>query len=191
MDSGGQKVGWHLVLWWILAAVIGFLIGSILAIPLTYAVVMRFHPEETNLIAGLCVGAAVGFVQVLVVRPVLPLKWIWVLGVIVGMGIPWAVGVLFTEAWFGPVQVSRMWLIPVVMVAGALAGLLQVGALTRHTFKAHWWIWLSLVFWGVTWLVTFIITWAEPLFNPLVVVLVHGVLSAASLIWLVRTSPSR
>ncbi len=190
MGSQRQKMGWGLVGWWILASVIGFLIGCIPAIVLTYAIVMRFHPEETNLIGGVCIGAAIGLAQVFSARRVLSLKWVWVLGVIVGMGVPWAVGLLLSEAWFGGFQVSRMWLTPIVIVAGALAGLIQVGALTRYTPKAYWWVWLSVMIWGVTWLVTFAFTWDEPMFNPFVVVLVHGALSGASLIWLIRTSSS-
>ena len=187
MDSREQNVGWALWGRWLLATVIGWVVGIVVAIVLSYTVVNRFHPEETNLIVGFCVAAAVGAAQVFAVRRVLSLKWVWVLGTIVGMGVPYTVVVLFAEAWFGAIQVSAMWLVPIVVVAGALAGMIQVGALTRHTMRAHWWIWVSVVTWGVTWLVSFSLR--EP--GLLVGILVHGALSGAFLIWLVRTLPSR
>jgi hypothetical protein len=187
MDSRGQNIGWDLWGWWLLATVIGLVVGLFAAIVLSYTVVNHFHPEETNLIVGLCVGAGVGFAQVFAVRRALSLKWMWILGVIVGMGLPYTIAVLFDEAWFGAIQVSGMWLIPIVIVAGALAGVIQVGALARLTLKAHWWIWGSVVTWGVTWLFSF------PLGGPglLVGPLVYGALSGAFLIWLIRISPSR
>jgi hypothetical protein len=187
MDSQGQNVGWALWGRWLLATIIGWVVGIVIAIVLSYTVVNLFHPEETNLIVGLCVGAAVSSAQLVAVRRVLPLKWVWLPGAIVGMGVPYTVAVLFSEAWFGAVQVSGMWLIPIVVITGALAGLIQVGALKRHTRRAYSWIWVSVVTWGVTWLVSFALR--EP--GLLVGVLVHGSLSGSFLIWLVRTSPSR
>ena len=186
VDPQGQNVGWKFLGRWFLATVIGLVLGLIVAIVLSYAIVNQFHPEETNLILGLCVGAAVGFAQVLAVRRVLSLKWKWMLGVIAGMGVPYTIAVLFDEAWFGAIRVSEMWQIPIVIVTGALAGKIQVGVLACHTLKAQWWIWVSTVTWGVTWLVSF------PLdnYSILVAPLVYGGLSGALLIWLIRTSPS-
>jgi hypothetical protein len=187
MDYREQNLGWALGGRWLLATIIGWVVGVVAAIVLSYTVVNLFHPEETNLIVGLCIGAGVGSAQVIAVRRVLSLKWGWVLGVIVGMGVPYTVDVLSAEAWLGAIQVSEMWLIPIVIVSGALAGVIQVPSLTPHTLRARWWIWASMVAWGVTWLVSFILR--EP--GLLVGVLVLGVLSGSFLIWLVRTSPSR
>lgn len=187
MDSREQSIGWAFWGLWLLATVIGWVVGIIVAIILSYTIVNLFHPEETNLIVGLCVGAGVGSAQVIAVRRVLSLTWGWVLGAIVGMGVPYTVAVLLTEDWLGAIQVSEIWLIPIVVVAGVLAGVIQVTALTRHTLRARWWIWASVVAWGVTWFISF--TLRKP--GLLVGVLVHGALSGLFLIWLVRTSPPR
>ena len=184
MDSRERIDGWSLWGRWLVASFFGWVAGVVIAIVLSYTVVNLFHPEETNLIAGVCVGAAVGCAQVATVRQVLSLQWVWVLGTIVGFGAPYTVVVLFVESWFGAIEVSEMWLIPIVIVVGALAGVIQAGALKRHTPNAHWWIWLSMAIWGVTWLVSF--TLHEP--GLFVGVLVHAALSGASLVWLVRNS---
>jgi hypothetical protein len=186
MDSRGQIIGRALWGRWLVATVFGWVVGIVVAIVLSYTVVNLFHPEETNLITGLCVGAAIGCAQVVAVRRVLLLQWWWVFGAMVGFGVPYTVFVLFAESWFGAIQVSAMWLIPIVVAVGALAGVIQVGALKRHTLKAHWWTWLSMVTWSLTWLVSF--TLRDPAL--LVGILVHGALSGASLVWLVSTSPS-
>lgn len=187
MEPRVGNVGWDLLGRWVLATVVGWGVGLVVTIVLSYTVVNRFHPEETNLIAGVCIGASVGLAQVVAVRGVLPLKWVWVLGVIVGMGVPYTVVILSVEAWFGAIQVSGLWLVPIVLAAGALAGLLQVGALKRHTLEAHRWIWMSVVIWGVTWLIS--VSLREPGLS--VGTLVFGALSGAFLIRLVRASPYR
>lgn len=184
MESQTRNVGWDLLGPWLLATVVGWGVGLIVTIVLSYAVLNRFHPEETNLIAGVCIGASVGSAQVVAIRRVLPLSWVWVLGVIIGMGVPYTVVILRVEAWFGAVQVSGIWLVPIVLVAGTLAGFLQVGALKRHTLKAHRWIWMSVVTWGVTWLIS--VSLREP--GLAVGTLVFGALSGAFLIRLVRAS---
>ena len=54
--SQDEKKFWS---WWVLANGIGFPVGFILAIILSYAVANIFYPKETNLIVGLCVGGVV------------------------------------------------------------------------------------------------------------------------------------
>jgi hypothetical protein len=189
MDSEKQSVGWDIWPGWFVATFVGWCVGLFATFPLSYGVVNVFHPEETNLIGGLCAGAGIGFAQLVALRPELPLKWVWAPGAVVGLGVPCTVAVLFGEpSWFGAVQVSELWLVPIVVVAGALAGVIQMGALVRHTRRAHWWIWGSVVIWGVPWLVS--------LPNPggldlLVWGLVSSALSGAFVVWLMRTSPSR
>jgi len=113
---------WGLLGRWFLGTLIGWFVGVLLAIGLSYAVVGLFFAEETNLIVGLVLGAVVGLAQLVAVRGVLPLTSRWVWGAAAGLGIPFVVG------------------------------LLQAPALRRHTSRAHWWIPASLVSWGVAWL---------------------------------------
>ena len=189
MSSGGRNPGWGLWARWFLATVIGYFVGVVVAIVLSYTIVNLFHPEGTNLIVGLGVGAGIGFAQVIAVRRVLPLNLRWTWGAIVGFGLPFTVDLLLLdEAWFGAVEASVVWLIPIVIVAGAFAGAIQTAALRRHTHRAGWWIWTSVVSWGVPSLIFFSLD--DPGQALLIGVLVSGALSGAFLIWLVRTSPS-
>jgi hypothetical protein len=187
MDSERQNISWALWGRWLLATVIGWGVGIIFAIVLSYAVVNLFHPEETNLIVGLCVGAGVGSAQVIASRRMISSRWGWVLGTIAGIGIPYTINVLLAEGWLGTIQVSKIWLVLIVIVAGVLAGVLQVASLMRHTLRARWWIWTSVITWCVTWFIS--LTLHDPGF--IVGVLAYGSMSGAILIWLVRTSPSR
>jgi hypothetical protein len=194
MSSGGRNPGWGLWARWFLATVIGYVVGVFVAVVLSDMIVILFHPERTDLIwllafsnVGLCVGAGIGFAQVIAVRRVLPLNLRWTWGAIVGFGLPFTVDLLLLdEAWFGAVEASVVWLIPIVIVAGAFAGAIQTAALRRHTHRAGWWIWTSVVSWGVTSLLFF--SFDEGL-GLLTGALVSGALSGAFLIWLVRTSP--
>ena len=187
MDSERQNISWSLWGWWLFATVIGWGIGIILATVFSYTVVNLFHPEETNLIVGLFVGTGVGFAQVIAARRMLSLRWRWVLGTIAGIGIPYTSNVLITEGWLGTIQFSKMWLILIVIDAGLLAGVIQVASLMRYTLRARWWIWTSVIAWGITWFIS--LTLHDP--GLLVGVLAYGGMSGAFLIWLVVTSPSR
>ena len=188
MSSGGRNPGWGLWARWFLATVIGYVVGVVVAVALSHMIIPLFHPESSNLIVGLGVGAGIGFAQVIAVRRVLPLNLRWTWGAIVGFGLPYTVDVLLDEAWFGAVEASVVWLIPIVIVAGAFAGAIQTAALRCHTHRAGWWIWTSVVSWGVTSLIFFSLD--DPGKALLIGVLVSGALSGAFLIWLVRTSPS-
>jgi hypothetical protein len=146
-----------------------------------------FRFRETNVLVGVFLGASIGLAQVIAVRRVLPLNLRWILGATVGFGLPCTVAVLVNEGWFGAVEASVVWLIPIVIVAGAFAGVIQTAALRRHTHRAGWWIWTSVVSWGITSLPFFSLD--DPGLGFLIGVLVSGALSGAFLIWLVSTSP--
>ena len=190
MNSGGRSPGWGLWARWFLATFIGyfvgFAVGKNVGIVLGNTIVSLFDPG-TLLFIGLCVGAGIGFAQVHAVRRVLPLNLRWILGATVGAGLPITVAVLVNEGWFGAVEASVVWLIPIVIVAGAFAGVIQTAALRRHTHRAGWWIWTSVVSWGIMSLLFF--SFDNAGLGLLIGVLVFGALSGAFLIWLVRTSP--
>ena len=181
-----RKDDWNLLGRWFLATFLGWFIGIILAIVLSYAIVNLFYPEETNLIVGLVLGAVVGGAQVIAVRRTLYLTRRWILGAAVGMGIPFIIGVVVGKILFSGAEASDIGLVPIAIVGGALAGLIQAPMLKRHTARAKWWILASVVSWGAAWLVS--TAWGGlGLFTG---GLVLGAVSGFLVIWLLKSSPT-
>jgi hypothetical protein len=193
MDAQVRDATWDLWGRWLLATLVGWFVGIIAAIAImhnVYDIGDLFYRQETDLIVvivGLVPGAGIGLAQMMAVRQVLPLTQRWVWGAVVGMGIPFIVAMILDEVWLGPEPpTSGMWLVPVAMAGGALAGLIQVPTLRRHTSRAQWWVPASLVSWAISWLI--IVAWgvgAGILFGGAVL----GVVSGALLIWILRSSP--
>ena len=63
-----SNVGWRFWRRWLAASTVGWLVGLIAAIPITFEVVNRLYPKETNLTLGVCAGAGIGLSQVVAVR---------------------------------------------------------------------------------------------------------------------------
>jgi hypothetical protein len=190
MDSSGQNIGWRLWARWLLATLIGYVVGAGFAIVLTGTIggiaslLGLFHPRETDLIVGLCVGAAIGLAQVIALRQILALNYGWVWGGLVGFGLPFTLDVLLDEGWLGAIEVPLAWLITVGIIAGALAGIIQTAALRRHTPRAGWWTWMSAASFGIASLCFFSLDDAG--LGLIAGMLVVGVLSGAFLVWLVK-----
>jgi hypothetical protein len=186
MDPRPRDTSWGFFGRWLLGTTIGWFVGILLAIGLSYAIVGLFYPEESNLIVGLVLGAAVGLAQVIAVRRLLPLTQRWVWGATVGLGIPFIIGVVVSATWFKGNEVSDMWLVLVAVVGGMLSGLFQAPTLRRHVPRARWWIPASLVSWGAAWLAS--LAWAEA--GVLLGGVVLGTLSGLSLIWILQSAPA-
>ena len=183
MDVQVQDAGWSFWGRWLLATLIGWIVGLVVAIVLSYAIVNLFYPEESNLIVGLVLGAGVGLAQMIAVRRVLPLTQRWVWGAAVGLGIPFIVAVVVDEAWFGAAEASDMWLVLVAVAGGAIAGLIQARTLRPHTPRAQWWILVSVLSWGLAWLTSVVLGEVGILVGGVVL----GVVSGALLIWMLRS----
>jgi len=157
MDSQAQGAG--LVFWgrWLIATTIGWIVGTIAAIVLSYLVVNLVYPKTTNLIVGLCMGAAIGVSQKMAVRRWIKLAGGWVWGAMVGLGIPFVVTVLVDERWARAEFLPENWVVGQLLIAvvgGFLAGLLQFRYLRPYTSRASWWILVSVVSCGLAWLST-------------------------------------
>jgi hypothetical protein len=96
----------RLDLWgrWVVATTLGWVVGVLAAFPLSYFVVNLVYPKETNLIVGLCLGAAVGVSQAIAVRPRITLGRGWVWGATAGLGIPFVLAVVVDELRSGGVD---------------------------------------------------------------------------------------
>jgi len=182
MEQQVRDGRWGLFGRWFLGTLIGWLVGALIAIGLSYAVVGLFFADETNLIVGLVMGAIVGLAQLIAVRGALPLTGRWVWGAAAGLGIPFVVGVVVSAVWFNVTEASNTWLVLVGLAGGGLAGLLQAPVLRRRTAHALWWIPASSVSWGVAWLAS--VAWAEA--GLLLGGAVLGAVSGSLLIWMLR-----
>jgi len=178
--------GWSFWFRWLIATVIGWVVGLILAIVLSYAVVSLFFDETTNLIVGLALGAGVGLAQMIAVRKILPLTWRWVWGAAAGIGLPFVIAVVIDEMWFSEAETFEAGFVIVGAVGGALAGLIQQGALRSHTSLAKWWILASPVSWGLAWLANIVLGEAGIAVGGIVL----GAVSGAMLIRMVDEKPS-
>lgn len=182
MLNGGRNFWFR----WLIASVIGWVVGLILAIVLSYAVVSLFYDETTNLIVGLVLAAGVGLAQMIAVRKVLPLTWRWVWGAAAGIGLPFVIAVVIDEMWFSEAETFEAGFVIVGAVGGALAGLIQHVTLKPHTSRAKWWILASPVSWALAWATNILIGEAGIIVGGIVL----GAVSGAMLIWIVNDRPS-
>lgn len=144
-----SDVGWVFWLRWVAVTLLGWVVGGIGAIILSDCVVNRVYPKETNLILGLCLGAAVSLAQKLAVRRQITLSYRWVWGATVGIGTPFVAAVLLNE--LQPGLGDRCWL-PLLIAGGAVCGLLQAPALRPLTSRAVWWVLACALAWSLAWL---------------------------------------
>ena len=139
---------------WIVAtssAWVGGLLGSIIVAH----IVNIIYPKETNLVVGLCIGAAVGYAQWSVLRKQITVSGWWGLACAIGLGVPFVAGVILDEVGFEPPDLPASAILGRVIVGiigGLLSGLLQMRLLKPHFARAGWWILASSMGWGMCWL---------------------------------------
>lgn len=167
---------------WAIGTLIGWVLGLIVAIGLTYAIIALIDGEETNLVVGLCMGAVIALAQKLAVRDTLALgaRWIW--GGAVGLGLAFIAATILAMTVPAVAWASDTWLVLVSVVGALLSGLLQAPALREHTARARMWALASVVSWGAAWGVTAVIPEAGLLLGGLVLGLVGG----GMLMWILR-----
>ena len=137
---------------WVLASAVAWVVGMLGAIVLSYALVNPFYPEETNLIVGLCMGAAVGWAQARAARPWFVPGRGWTLGAMVAMGVPFIFFVIFDEMGISTESGSGMWLMGALVTIGGITGaVLQSRALRSVSSRAGLWVLGALISWGVAW----------------------------------------
>jgi len=180
MSMQTSDVGWGIWIRWVVATIIGWLAGTFAAIILSYLVVNLVYPKETNLIVGLCVGAAVGLSQKIAVRRWITLAYSWVWGAMVGIGIPFVVVVLLDELRPGA---GESWWLLLLITGGAICGLLQVPALRPHTSRVYWWVLASTVSWSSAWFIDRVAGVAGFLGGGAVL----GAVSCGVLLWLCKS----
>jgi hypothetical protein len=139
---------------WVLANAIAWVLGIILAIVLSYAVVNLFYPKETNLIVGLILGGTVGFSQWFIIKKHFKISTWWFWASAIGIGIPFIAEVILME--FGVIESGLIGYELLdqaiqIFIGGLLTGLFQFSILKSHSKKGIWWIVISTFGWGVSW----------------------------------------
>jgi len=173
---------------WSIATCVGWIVGVVVAIALSYAIMALLGGvEETNIFVGVFMGACMGLAQLLGVRGVLRLGARWVWGSTAGMGLAFVAAILLGQYVFrfeGPVDNL---LIPVAIVGGLLTGLFQRTSLRPYTARYNLWPLLSALSWGVAWVAANVIGMAGVLFAGVI----FGVLSGALIVWLLEPQAAR
>lgn len=184
MHATARSSVWWFLGRWSAATIAGFIVGMFGAIVLSYMVVNLFYPKETNLIVGLCVGAAVGAGQIVAARPWFRLAKSWIWGAALIMGPPFVAHVVFGELGWSPDTPATRVSMAAVAVAGALAGSwIQALALRQHSAHPWWWIAASPLAWGGAYALSDVA-------GTVGSVLLLGLASGALVSWIVRVRAS-
>jgi len=142
-----------LIIEWLVANVIAWPLGFLLAIILSYAIVNIFHPEETNLIIGFSVGITVGFAQWQVLKKLMKISFLWIVVPGIGIGFPYAWVTINVESGNNMPQLfNTEWVFMAVLffICGAFVGLIQSRLKSINTGKSYIWILLSAIGWSIS-----------------------------------------
>lgn len=191
MNNENKQLEKKFLLNWITANGIGWLVGSIGAIILSYLGVNIFYHKETNLIVGLCIGASVGYAQWFVLKRKFKISSLWGLVCTVCMGIPFIAEVIIDESGheipYFQGDYEFLGRLIFGMIVGLVIGSLQMQFLKPYFKKAAWWIAASSVGWGVCFLAS-----SVPMPLAMLGMLSGGVLlgliTGYSIIWMNRSA---
>ena len=139
---------------WVLANIIAWPVGIIIAIVLSYTIVNLFYPEETNLIVGICLGAVVAYSQQLIIKRYFKISAWWVFAAAIGIGLPVVIDSIVFELTGNDISITEIEIIDaaiVFFIGGLLTGLLQYNLFKSLTPKFIWWITISAFAWGLGW----------------------------------------
>lgn len=139
---------------WVLANGIGWPVGFIVAIILSYGVVNLFYSKETNLIAGLCLGAGVGYSQWFIIKKYFKMSAWWIFAAAIGIGLPFIIDVIYFELSGNEIGITEIEIVDqaiALFIGGLLTGLLQYNMFKSLTPKYIGWIFISALAWGTGW----------------------------------------
>jgi len=142
-----------LIIRWLVANTIAWLLGLLLAIILSHLVVNIFHPEETNLIVGLCLGFSLGFAQWLVLKRLMKISILWFIVPAIGIGLPYAWFIMQLEAGNDLpliLNTDGVFLAILFFICGALVGFIQSRLKSMNLGKSYIWILLSGIAWSIS-----------------------------------------
>ena len=187
MNNENKQLEKKFLLNWIIANGIGWLVGSIGAIILSYLVLNIFYHKESNLIVGLCIGASVGYAQWFVLKRKFKISSLWGLVSTVCIGIPLIAEVIMNENGYNIPNFHGNYeflgRLIFGLTVGLVIGLLQMQFLKPYFKKAAWWIAASSFGWGICFLAS-----SVPMPLALLGILAGGVLlgliTGYTIIWM-------
>jgi len=183
--TNGSDIGWGFWVRWLIATGLGWAVGVLGAIVLSYLLVNLFYPEETNLIVGLCMGASTAMFQVMAVRRWLRLAGSWVWGGMVTMAPPFIAAAVFEGLSLDLSTLPVKSVLGLITVVGGLIGAgLQARALRPHTRRSAWWVGAIAVSWGLA-------VAASGVIGFMGGGIVLGAASGGLLVWILRGPGSR
>lgn len=199
MKTEIAHVRWGLWLQWILATIMGFVVGLTVGGPIALIAGWLTGGILAFPMLGVMIATPVGLVQWLVLRQQIPRVGWWVLASITGAAVggfvvdaivwvwPFVDAILRRHAAIVIVEnwVVGYWVSNVVQMAafGASVGIIQWLVLRRHVYKAEWWILASTIAWSLAWNLGDAVHWFMPetQWNPVVLPVV-GRVTAASVV---------
>ncbi len=180
------RADWGLALQWVMATTAGWVVGFAACEALKAILEFLAHPPTDGAVIGLSVGIA----QWLVLRRRINRAGWWILASIVGFGVGKDVGDMVAQA----VSVAAGLGLAGIVI-GISLGLSQWLVLRRHVPDAHWWIWATAIAWTLGWSIINSVDNEGPGGSPGMAFVIGaigaaaaGVVTAASLVWLLRRS---
>jgi hypothetical protein len=181
------RAEWSLSLRWVLATTAGWVVGFAICEAVVKPIVDALtHISSDGAVIGISIGIGQGFVlQQRINRK----RW-WILASIIGFGIGKDVADPVAQAVSGPVGSALGGL-----AIGTSLGVAQWLVLRRHVPEARWWILASAIAWAVGWAIIASVD-AEAAGGSLAMAYligaigatVAGLITAATLVWLLRRS---
>ncbi len=156
MDTSSHKLDRAFLLHWIVGTSVAWILGLTAAFIVAHFVASVFRTRESNLVVGLCLGAAVGFAQRLALKKRLPVNGWWVLAGSVGLGIPFMLLEALDASGVPGIEALENQLLSRTLIWGVLGGLLSA-TLQLHFLRPFLrapvlWFVVNSVGWGLCWL---------------------------------------
>lgn len=142
-----------LVILWLVGNTIAWPLGLLLAIILSHLIVNIFHPEETNLTVGLCLGISIGFAQWMVLKKLAKVSLWWIVVPGIGIGFPYAWVTFYLESGNSlPLlfTIENAFMAIMLFICGAIVGLIQTHFKSLKISKSYIWILLSGIAWSIS-----------------------------------------
>jgi hypothetical protein len=196
MSTNRNNIGWGFWLAWVLATIIGFVVGALLGASVAYGLFDRDGFDATiGITAGIVVGATAGCLQWVVLREQVARAGWWVLASTLGFAI--SIGIL------GAIGIDENYVLTGILFAALFCitgGVLQWLVLRRAGIaRAGLWLPAS-IFGSLVAAIGFPISFAigttgnyglSAMVGGLLLGVGLGAISGAALVWLLRQAPSR
>ena len=200
IKTDGGQIGWRFGLRWVLYTIAGLIIGFIAGFVLG-EIGLGYIGTETIM------AAVVGFMQWLVLRRVVKIGGFWILANIIGFAISSSIHSAAIYIWKLPEDLGIGlgvigWTIAFT-IGGAISGIFQYRLLRRHFQKSLLWIPANAIGWGLgmggmgiiilifnmiksSQFIILLLRESAPLFSLFISPVILGVITAGTLIWLIR-----